>query len=67
GNIKLNAESISLDDLESKLGAIKAKTPEFPVVVRGDTQTPYQSIMDVLDVVGRSGITQIALATKPKK
>lgn len=67
GNIKLNAEPISLGDLESKLGAIKAKTPEFPVVVRGDTQTPYQSIMDVLDVVGRSGITQIALATKPKK
>jgi len=67
GNIKLNAEAISLGDLESKLGAIKAKTPEFPVVVRGDTQTPYQSIMDVLDVVGRSGITQIALATKPKK
>ena len=67
GNIKLNAEAVSLSDLESKLGAIKAKTPEFPVVVRGDTQTPYQSIMDVLDVIGRTGITQIALATKPKK
>jgi len=67
GNIKLNAEATSLGDLESKLGAIKAKTPEFPVVVRGDTGTPYQSIMDVLDTCGRVGITNIGLATKPKK
>ena len=67
GNIKLNAEPTSLGDLETKLSAIKAKTPEFPVVVRGDTGTPYQTIMDVLDAIGRVGITNIGLATKPKK
>ncbi|EDY17418.1 Biopolymer transport protein ExbD/TolR [Chthoniobacter flavus Ellin428] len=67
GNIKLNAEATNLSDLETKLGAIKAKTPEFPVVVRGDTGTPYQTIMDVLDACGRVGITNIGLATKPKK
>jgi biopolymer transport protein ExbD len=67
GNIKLNAEPISLGDLETKLSAIKAKTPEFPLVVRGDSGTPYQSIMDVLDAIGRVGITNIGLATKPKK
>src|SRR5947208_14286106 len=37
GNIKLNAEPTNIADLETKLLAIKAKTPEFPVVVRGDT------------------------------
>ena len=66
GNIKLNAEAVSLADLENKLNAVKAKTPEFPVVVRGDSQTQYQTIMDVLDVVGRVGISNIGLATKPK-
>ena len=66
GNIKLNAEVVTLDTLESKLGALKAKTAEFPVVVRGDSQTQYQTIMEVLDVVGRVGITQIGLATKPR-
>ena len=39
GNIKLNAESVTLESLESKLGQVKAKTPEFPCVVRGDSQT----------------------------
>jgi len=67
GNIKLNAEATTLADLETKLGAVKAKTPDAPIVVRGDTGTPYQSIMDVLDVVGRAGFSNIGLATKPKK
>jgi biopolymer transport protein ExbD len=66
GNIKLNAEATTLADLENKLSAIKAKTPVFPVVVRGDSQTQYQTIMDVLDVIGRVGIDNIGLATKPK-
>jgi len=48
------------------LSAQKAQTPEFPVVVRGDSLTQYQAVMDVLDVVGRVGITQIGLATKPQ-
>ena len=35
-------------------------------VVRGDSLTQYQAVMDVLDVVGRLGISQIGLATKPQ-
>ncbi len=66
GTIKLNATQVSsLADLEQKLAAVKASTPDFPAVVRGDSQTQYQAIMDVLDVLGRVGITQVGLATKP--
>ena len=68
GTIKLNATAMSsLAELEDKLGAVKAATPEFPVIVRGDSGTPYQSIMDVLDVIGRLGISQVGLATQPAK
>src|ERR1700748_983307 len=66
GNIKLNAEATSLSDLEGKLNAVKAKPPDSPIVVRGDTTSPYQTIMDVLDVIGRAGFSNINLATKPK-
>ena len=66
GNIKLNTFAVTLAELETKLAAIKAATPEVPVVVRGDRQSQYQGIMDVLDVLGRTGITQIGLATQPK-
>jgi biopolymer transport protein ExbD len=68
GAIKLNAGSISsLGELESKLAAVKAATPDFPAVVRGDSQTQYQTIMDVLDVLGRVGVDQINLATQVAK
>jgi biopolymer transport protein ExbD len=67
GNIKLNTAPVTLADLESRLTAIKAATPDVPVVVRGDRSNQYQLIMDVLDVLGRVGITQIALATQPNK
>ena len=67
GNLKLNAETVTLATLESKLGAVKSRTPEFPVVVRGDSQTQYQMVMNVLDVLGRLNVSQIGLATKPAK
>jgi len=67
GNIKLNATPISITDLETQLSAVKARTPQSPIVVRGDSQTQYQRIMDVLDVIGRVGFDQIGLATKPNK
>ena len=67
GNIKLNTTPVTLADLESRLSAIKAATPDVPVVLRGDRTNQYQLVMDVLDVLGRVGITQIALATQPSK
>lgn len=68
GNIKLNATAVaSIGELESKLGAVKAASPDSPAVVRGDSQTQYQVIMDVLDVLGRLGFSQVGLATKPNK
>lgn len=65
GKVFLNTIPVTLEELEQKLGAIKAATPEFPVVIRGDSVTQYQGIMDVLDVIGRVGVSQVGLATKP--
>ena len=67
GVIKLNASVVSLAELESKLGQIKATTKDLPVVVRGNGENQYQGIRDVLDVLGRLGISQIGLATQPPK
>ena len=66
GTIKLNATQVSsVAELEQKLAEVKSSTPDFPAVVRGDSQTQYQVIMDVLDVLGRLGVNQVGLATKP--
>ena len=65
GRIFLDTVPVTLEQLEQRLNEHKAKTPDFPVVVRGDRATQYQGIMDVLDVIGRVGLTQIGLATQP--
>ena len=67
GKIFLNTVPVTLPELESRLGAIKARTPDFPVVIKGDGQAQYQGVMNALDVVGRLGLTQIGLATQAPK
>ena len=65
GKIFLNTIPVTLAELEQRLLAAKAITPEFPVIVRGDGQTQYQNVIDVLDLLGRINITQVGLASKP--
>lgn len=67
GKIFLDTVPVSLEQLEQKLGEHKSKVPEFPVVVRGDSATQYQGVMDVLNVLGRLGITQVGLATQAQR
>jgi biopolymer transport protein ExbD len=65
GKIFLDTIPVTLAELEQRLLAAKAITPEFPVIVRGDGQTPYQNVIDVIDLLGRINITQVGLASKP--
>ena len=64
GKVFLDTVPVTLQELESRLNQQKSATPDFPVVVRGDSLTQYQGVMDVLDVLGRLNITQVGLATK---
>ncbi len=64
GKIFLDTVPVTLQELEQRLQQLKAVQPDFPVVVRGDSTVQYQSVMDVLDLLGRLGITQVGLATK---
>ena len=65
GKIFLDTIPVTLPELEQRLAQQKAVTPEFPVVVRGDGQVQYQSVVDVLDLLAKLNITTVGLATKP--
>jgi biopolymer transport protein ExbD len=65
GKVFLDGLPVSLAELEQRLVAQKAETPEFPVVVAGDDDVPYQGVVDVLDLLARINVTTIGLATKP--
>ncbi|MEZ5327609.1 MAG: biopolymer transporter ExbD [Verrucomicrobiales bacterium] len=69
GRVVLNTIPVTLPELETKLADTKARagSQEVPIVVRGDRATQYQGIMDVLDVLGRVGFSEIGLVTEPPK
>ncbi|MBI2799234.1 MAG: biopolymer transporter ExbD [Gammaproteobacteria bacterium] len=64
GNIFLDTYPVTLQELESRLASLYAADPKLPVVIKGDATVQYQLVMDVLDLAGRVGITQIGLVTQ---
>lgn len=66
GRIYLDTFPVTVDELESQLRSYKAVTPDFPVVIKGDQVAQYGRIMEVLDVCGRVGITQLGLVSERK-
>ena len=67
GKVFLDTSPVTLSELEARLAQMKADNPNIPIVVKGDRVTQYQRIMDVLNVIGQTGITQVGLATKASK
>lgn len=64
GQVYLDTYPVSLDELRTQLTAAKAATPDLPVVVKGDTVVQYGKVMEVLDLLGQVGITQMGLVTQ---
>lgn len=64
GTIYLDTYPVSMTELESFLRQYKAVDPDLPVVIKADAAIQYQSVVDVLDLMGRLEIHQIGLVTK---
>ncbi|HVW65469.1 MAG TPA: biopolymer transporter ExbD [Nitrosospira sp.] len=64
GQIFLDAYPMTLEELRTRLGQLKAANPELPVVVKGDTVVQYGKVMEVLELLGQLDITQLGLVTQ---
>jgi biopolymer transport protein ExbD len=67
GAVFLNTLPVTLPELEQKLTEAKSANADTPVVVRGDSATQYQGVMDALDVIGRVGLEKVGLATQKRQ
>lgn len=63
GQVFLDAYPVTLAELEQRLRSLKAITPDFPVVVKGDSTVQYQKVMDILDLLRRVDLPQVGLVT----
>ena len=64
GTIYLDSFPMTMGELEDRLRQYKAADPNFPVVIRGDEKIAYKSVIEVLDMLQRLEITQLALVTQ---
>lgn len=64
GTVFLDTYPVSMSELESRLTSLYAADPTLPVVIKGDASVQYQLVIDVLDMVGKIGISQVGLVTQ---
>ncbi len=64
GRIHLDGRQLSLADLERQLCEAKAQNTKTSVVVRGDSNSVYQSVADVIAVCRRADIQDVNLAVR---
>jgi biopolymer transport protein ExbD len=64
GNIFLDDQFVTLQDLRDKLVAIKQTQPDPSVVVKGADDVDYQHMVSVLDILQQLNITKVGLATQ---
>ncbi len=64
GTIYLDSFPVTIGELENRLRQYKAADPNFPVVVRGDEKIGYKSVIEILDLLQRLEINQLALVTQ---
>jgi biopolymer transport protein ExbD len=64
GQIYLDAYPVTMQELETSLRQYRAVDPDLPVVVKGDENTYYKNIIQVLDLLNRLEINQLGLVTQ---
>ena len=63
GSFNLDGTVFTLQTLRPRLEEVKAELGEPNVVIRGFSDTEYQKVIDLLDLLQQVGITKIGLAT----
>ncbi|VVM06382.1 ExbD/TolR family protein [Methylacidimicrobium tartarophylax] len=67
GDYSIGKDKVPADDIGKKLAALKAANPDPKVFVTGESDAPFERVIQVVDEGRRLGISRIAIqTTKPK-
>ena len=64
GTIALDGVAVSPEELELELRGMMGVDPETPIQIRADETLGYGRVMEMLEVVKRSGVKRLALVTE---
>ncbi|HUS25102.1 MAG TPA: biopolymer transporter ExbD [Candidatus Binatia bacterium] len=54
-------EPVSVDDMKSRLAEVATTEPDRMVYVQADKSVPYGQVIDLLGLVGQSGLAHVSL------
>ena len=63
GKIYIGTEEVSMDKLLPKVTAIVTENPKIQMVISGDRQSSYGSVIEVMALLRAAGYTQVGLKT----
>lgn len=65
GNVAINGDRIESSELQTRLEAARKAYPDQAVLIRGDGEGIYQSVIDVMDICHKAKIQKFSLAFQP--
>ncbi len=63
GSLLLNGAAISPLELESRLAGMLLRDAQMPIVIKGDPQSHYAQVVDIIDMAARLNISNVGLVT----
>ena len=64
GELFLNEKSISLEELGESLKNTLLEMKDESLILKGDTNIPYGRIVKIMDIVKKSGVKKLIIATR---
>jgi len=64
GNLFLNEKSVTLKNLEENLKETLAEMKDESLILKGDTLIPYGEVVKIMDIVKKSGVKKLIIATR---
>ena len=66
GSLFWNEEPLPVENLQSQLESFKNSQPESNLIIRGDRNTPFSSIVEILDVAESIELRRVTIETEKK-
>jgi biopolymer transport protein ExbD len=63
--VYLEGQRVTMEELSERLANVYAAREDVAVLVKADSDLRYGRVVEVLDAVRGTGITRLAMATRP--
>jgi biopolymer transport protein ExbD len=64
GQITLDRQAVTLDELRARLSAARGQYKDLGVLVRGDATSAFQNVAQVLNACKQAGINELAISVR---